>query len=265
MTSKNKLSPLTSHGIFSGFNNLIKNELAKWKTWFWWIQIIVWLVLITGIVVSIVTDRYSSFDLYDTSNFYSMFSFILVAIWVGILAQGSIIGEKKSGTAEWILSKPVSRTAFILSKFFSILFGSFISAVLLPGISAYIVISLYNATWLPFSCFFSAILVLAVSMVFFLTLALLLGTVFNTRIVVLGIPIVFLIIQFFLIERMWKGAVYFLPWILGVPSDRVNTESIISSLIIGEPIFSLTPIFLTIVFSIIFLILAILRFKREEF
>ncbi|MHA2309809.1 MAG: ABC transporter permease, partial [Candidatus Heimdallarchaeaceae archaeon] len=257
MTSKNKLIPLTDRGLFSGFNSLMRNELAKWKTGFWWIQIIVWLVLINGIIISVATRRYSPFDLYDTANIYSMSSFAFVAIWVAILAQDSIIGEKKAGTAEWILSKPVSRTAFILSKFFSILFGSFISMALLPGISAYIVISIYNTTWLPFSSFFSGILVLAVILILFLTLTLLLGTIFNTRVVVLGIPILFIILQFFLIEEMLKGAVYFLPWVLGVPSDHANAESIVTSLISGEPIFSLVPIFLTIAFSIIFLFLAI--------
>jgi ABC-type transport system involved in multi-copper enzyme maturation permease subunit len=37
-------------------------------------------------------------------------------IGVAVLAQGAIVGEKQSGTAAWVLSKPVSRSAFILAK-----------------------------------------------------------------------------------------------------------------------------------------------------
>lgn len=266
MISKNELTALKNKGIFSGYKNLIRNELAKWKTAYWWIQVIIWLALTTIVVVLMASISSGPFDLYDTSNFYSIFSSVLVTLWGTILAQDAIIGEKKSGTAEWILSKPVSRTAFILSKFVSILIGSFISIVLLPGISAYIILSLYNASWLQFSRFFSALLVLTIILIFFLTLTLLLGTFFNTRIVTIGVTIIFTIFQFFLIETMWKGAAYFLPWCLGVPSDFANVyNSIISSLIIRQPTFSLAPIFITLALSIIFLIIAIMRFKREEF
>ena len=50
--------------------------------------------------------------------------FILIGDLVGavraiLVMQGVVIDEKKSFTAAWILSKPVSRNAFILSKLLS--------------------------------------------------------------------------------------------------------------------------------------------------
>jgi ABC-type Na+ efflux pump permease subunit len=40
----------------------------------------------------------------------------MAAFGVIILTQSDIVEEKLSGTAEWVLSSPLSRSAFILSK-----------------------------------------------------------------------------------------------------------------------------------------------------
>ena len=55
-------------------------------------------------------------------------------VGVVILAQDEIIQERQSGTAAWILSKPAARSAFILTKLLSNLFGALIFIVVLPGL-----------------------------------------------------------------------------------------------------------------------------------
>ena len=59
---------------------------------------------------------------------------VLTAI---LLAMGSVAGEKESGTAAFVLVKPVSRFAFLAAKF-SGLAITMAAAVLLCGLAAYL-------------------------------------------------------------------------------------------------------------------------------
>jgi len=61
-----------------------------------------------------------------------------------LLAMGSVAGEKESGTAAFVLVKPVSRLAFLAAKFSGIAV-TMAAAVILCGLAAY----LY--TWLLFA------------------------------------------------------------------------------------------------------------------
>lgn len=59
---------------------------------------------------------------------------VLTAI---LLAMGSVAGEKESGTAAFVLVKPVSRLAFLAAKF-SGLAATMAAAVLICGLAAYL-------------------------------------------------------------------------------------------------------------------------------
>ena len=54
------------------------------------------------------------------------------------LAQDSILGERHSGTAAWVLSKPLRRPAFILAKLVAHGLGLLVAWVVLPGALAYL-------------------------------------------------------------------------------------------------------------------------------
>ena len=62
-----------------------------------------------------------------------------IALPIGaiIMGQEEVLDEKRSGTAAWILSKPVSRVAFILAKVTANAIGILIIMVLLEGALAY--------------------------------------------------------------------------------------------------------------------------------
>ncbi len=47
---------------------------------------------------------------------YAVFAGMFPAVAVVIIMQGVLVGEKRDGTAAWVMSKPISRPAFILSK-----------------------------------------------------------------------------------------------------------------------------------------------------
>ncbi len=123
-TTRDLLVPRPSRGSFGGFRNLAGKENKDWVSDFsWLVHAAIWLVLVAGtpLIVSFVRTRISPDvtpkDVNDTAAllFFVMAS-ISTVIAVIVRTQGAIIGEKQLGTAAWVLSKPVSRGAFVLAK-----------------------------------------------------------------------------------------------------------------------------------------------------
>src|SRR5438045_9725128 len=59
------------------------------------------------------------------------------AMGAAILGMGTIISETQSGTAAWVLSKPLSRTAFITAKLLALSLRLMVIAILLQGLVAF--------------------------------------------------------------------------------------------------------------------------------
>jgi ABC-type transport system involved in multi-copper enzyme maturation permease subunit len=56
--------------------------------------------------------------------------------------QDAVVGEKKDGTAAWVLSKPLTRPAFILSKIIANSVGILLTLVVVPCMVAYTILSI---------------------------------------------------------------------------------------------------------------------------
>ena len=125
---------VNERGWRMGFANLLRKENRDWwRTRRWWISTIVWLLLINGIAYGMLWTPMPDPSAPNPMTAPTVMLppeaavtgalgnlVIMVGLFTPIGAiiamQGSIIDEKKSGTAAWIMSKPVSRTAFIVSK-----------------------------------------------------------------------------------------------------------------------------------------------------
>ncbi len=116
-----KLQAVHEPGWRRGFANLLGNENRMWwGTRKWLVHILLWLVILNGLILLIgLTDGP---DLNNPSKLYE--TLVQVLFQVGTLAtaigvvtteQGAIVREKQLGTAAWVLSKPVSRSAFVLA------------------------------------------------------------------------------------------------------------------------------------------------------
>ena len=165
-----------------GFANLLKKEWGGWwRTFTWAGHLLVYLLMVNGLTV---------FDAWDTRQtggsadeaFVGFFAFHSLFVMAGVIisAQGSIVGERQNGTAAWILSKPVSRNAFLLSKLTALGGSMAIVGVLIPTIAAFITWQLfgYSPLWevLPL-----VVVGLALMALFFLSFVLWLGTLFESR------------------------------------------------------------------------------------
>jgi ABC-2 type transport system permease protein len=160
------------------------------------------------------------------------------------------------------MSAPVSRSAFILSKLIADAFGYLVTIILLQGLIAYMQISLADGNPLPPGPYLANLGMLSLYLLFYLTLTLMLGTFFDFRGPVLAISICVALISLKgiapLVDSFVPAAVYYLPEIL---------PALVRANVAGEamPPEWPVPIIVMVLYSELFVALAIWRFRREEF
>lgn len=260
MSKNEAFSKVVEKDWIRGFKNLFKVEFLGWwkgKTFIG--MTLLWVGVIDGIcALTLIGDP--ELDIVAALFFYAIFSSLFPPIAVILILQDSIVGEKRSGTASWILSKPVSRKAFILSKWSANALNIFLSMVLIPGVLAYFIITGLTGIVISFPLFFLGILLVMLNQLFYVSLTLMLGAFKDKPATVAAIPMIFNFAQQFLASIPY--VVYFLPQAIYLtPSGN----SIIISLSIGEPVFSWIPVIFTAVCVILFPILGMRRFEKEEF
>lgn len=263
MAGNENLIPLEEKPWRRGLKNLLDAGLKSWfGTHTWWVQSLIWtgitLMLLTGFILGD-ADRESF------SNFiiFSLVIGLFAPIAVVIITQDAIVGEKKSGTAAWILSKPVTPIAFILSKFISNLLGMLCTMVLIPGAAGYILIGALTGDLPQPGGFLAGLAVLGLNITFFLTLSLMLGALFDHPAAVIAIPLGFQFGQQFILGALGKAAV-FMPWTLSLP---INGEShgVASALMAGLPVPSWGPVILVAVLTVLCFIISVVKFADQEF
>jgi hypothetical protein len=140
--------------------------------------------------------------------------------------------------------------------------GIVVLMVLVPGLIAYVLISQLGGTgWLPFPSFLAGMGCLAACLIFFQTFTLMLGTLINNRGGVIGIGLGFLFAQQFL-AGMFPVLWQVLP--IGIFFPQEGSLSLAPALMLGEPLPSLSPLYFTVGFSILFLVIGVWKFKRAE-
>ena len=246
-----------------GLNNLLNNEFAGWfKTKMWWIQCIIW-VSVTGFMLAGVMFSAPDFDYKEGMMLFSIFMGLFPAIGVVIIMQDALVGEKSEGTIAWVLSKPVSRQSVILSKVTANSLGVLVTMVLVPGLFAYTLFCYYTKSMMDPLPFLAAFGIIFLSHLFYLTLTLMLGAFFSGRGPVIGLGLGLLFLQQYLIAAVPLLG-YFLPWNLVVPIND-ETDALVPALLRGDPVTSFLPIVFVFIECVVFVLLALWRFNKEEF
>jgi ABC-type transport system involved in multi-copper enzyme maturation permease subunit len=182
----------------------------------------------------------------------------MLAIWTVILAQDLIIGEKQSGVTEWLLSKPVVRRSYLLAKLAATTLPVVVLMVGLPAALAYGLLSLRLGAAFPLAPYLSAVGIMTVHTLFYLTLTLMLGTMFTNRSPLLGITLGS-ILGGGIIGGLVKPLFYVMPWMLPKMAWlTVTGQSIPADL-------STAPLVATVLWSVVFIFMALAKFEKTEF
>lgn len=177
-----------------------------------------------------------------------------LALGAIVLLQDAIIEEKNSGVAEWVLSKPVSRTAYVVAKLLPNLFGMFVTMLLLPALLGY---ALFRAYGVDFTVtqFLTSEAMVALNLLFYVALTLMLGVLFKSRGPLLAIALGSLLGGSLV---PIAAIVQFTPWRLG---DLVTLPVLGMAL----PPVAVTMLLSTAAWTILFIAVGIWRFNRQEF
>lgn len=282
MASNVALHPTRNSRWFSGFGNIFSKENHQWwGTRKWLVQVVIWLVLINGIVllISVILPNLSrtkeALQTMSASEvaeikatfvnqglvYFFMLSGMVAGAGVVIYAQDALIGEKRAGTAAWLLSKPVSRTAFLLAKLAADAIGILVTIVIIQGVIGYFLIRFGVGFSLQVPNYLAAMGLVAMFLFFLLSLTYMLGTLSNSRGLVVGLPLLFLFFGNFanLVPVLAKT----MPWNLIL--DMQYSPSMAIMLAKGEALIIITPIIGTAVMTVLFIVVAAWRINREEF
>jgi ABC-2 type transport system permease protein len=288
MAKNSEFEQIKTRGNLDGFANLLhKENRLWWRTSRWWVQILIWLAITNGILFMVIgiapkmenqtgqtsntqsaqgsggtNGAQESLAILGLTVFLKMAG-IAIAIGVVVLAQDTLIGEKQSGTAAWVLSKPASRSAFILSKAISSALGILITMAVVQGGCAYLLLYLVTGKVFPVMPYAGAIGMLYLSLLFWLTLSIMLSALSNSRGIAIGIPLL-LILGFELFVMAVPVIADYMPWSITTVINASH-PAIAVNLVLGQPIPTLMPLATTVIGCIIFIFVAIWRFQKEEF
>jgi ABC-2 type transport system permease protein len=273
LAARQGLLPARGRGWLAGFGNLLAKELGEWfrtRRWLW--QLLIWLFIINGFVAFMLfvipflqSQGMQVVGLGDTDQippevlgFYWAFPLMIFLGIPGviILAQDEIIQEKQTGTAAWIISKPASRSAFILTKLLSNIFGALVFIVALPGLVTLGETYLAVHKVISLETFLAGSGVILLALAFYISLVILLGVLSPSRGPVLGIAL-----GVMFIGRLLGG--FFPPLVYVLP---VTMDGVAQVLLLGMPlpVMFISQMISTAVLTIVFTLVALWRFQRTE-
>ena len=272
MSSGKLLQPVVEHGWRSGFTNLLRKENSLWwETRRWWVQTLIWLFISNGIIAFILWgiplfDPSADMNLNGSGvneliKVFLQMEALFTSLGVMVLSQGLIVNEKKFGTAAWVHSNPVSRSSFIFSKLVSHGWAMFIILIVVQSLVVYLQLTLKAGMYFNPVPLIAATGVLCLLLLFYLVLALMLGTLFNSTGPVIGIS---LAVGFGMsILRQLLGTL--VPWLVAFLPESLIEVALAIGTGLSLPEGWYFPMISTGVLIVIFIALAIVRWGREEF
>ena len=247
-------------------NMLAKENFAWWRTRRWWIQSLVAVLILNGSLALNLRDPMGAPVDLQAINFLNT-SALFVPILIVILAQDAILGERHSGTTAWVFSKPLQRPAFILSKVIAYGLGFLVTWVLIPNIIFYIQLVAAGREGLSIPGFIGLIALSYLNLLFYLTLALMLATLFNSRAPGLGISL--FIAWMGPLQILANPTEKYIPWLEDILPWKLisgfGEPPLAGYLALGAKLPTVLPIIATVLWCVLFVGVAIWRISREEF
>jgi ABC-2 type transport system permease protein len=253
-----------------GLGNLLRGEYSAWfKSSRWWKHVLVWFAIINVMmIIMIIASAEADKDGNDGPPIlfmYGIFGGMFVAFGVMIIMQRVLIREKQQGTAAWVLSKPVTRTAFVASRLVVNSIAILLTSVIVPGVILYITLGLFSDIgWLSPFGFAAGLLMVSLHTFYWIALVLMMGTLVESSSGVIAVPMI-LYFVFWYAPSLIPPLMYISPLLLTFSPAPDQMSALSISFMTGKPVFSWWPLISTVVSCVIFIAIAIRRFNRQEF
>ena len=271
MVANSELQRVVLSGWRAGLANLLRMEnRAWWASRRWVMQSFLWAVVVNGLLAvmlfvlpSLVRAAGGPEMDYVGTGLSALFKLGPIALAAGtiILVQDAIIGERQLGVTEWLLSKPVSRPAYVLSKLLAHGLGVLVILVGLQTALGYGLLWLALGKPFPLPPYLVGMAGLAVHTLFYLALTLMMGVLASNRRALLGVSMGvlmggMLVVQF--LAMVVGKFIMLTPWSLPetLPVAVQGTP-------LPLPIW--LPIGVTALLAAVCVAVTLSRFKRLEF
>lgn len=250
-------------GWATGFGNMLDKELGSWwHTRRWLVHLILWQVVISGFILLISLEQRGESSpeggvnemmqvFFQAGGFFSLIGAVLAS-------QGAIVGERRSGTAAWVLTKPTTRKSFVISKLVAITGTFLLLSLVLPSIVVLIICQLVWGQIPAPIHYVEAIGILALHQAFYIAGTLMLGTLFKARGPVAGAALGFWLSGQIIPNFAPKWLSLVMPWALARSAASIAVWQPI-----GFPLW--IPVASTAGLGLIAVLVALWRFEREEF
>lgn len=252
------LQPVKDAGEMQGLSNLMRTVFASWKrSYTWYLQMLIMIFFINAVVMfaTLGEPGPEGGGIEDSMSLLNIMLGIWPTLSIIVMVQGAIVGEIETGTASWILSKPVTRTAFLTSKLLTSAINVTLSLLLPSAIIGYIQLVLAGLEISALG-YIAAILLHWLYIMFFLTMSLMLGTIVKNRKGVMGISLMIYFVFVF-------GGNMIFP-VEYNPSMFMAPGNTLESLMVGGPLTTPFPVIFLTICCVIFIIVMYLRFKTKE-
>lgn len=241
-----------------GLANMMRAEFAGWwRTKTWWVQSLIWTAITCGPLATIIfSDPEAGMEGPVLYSLFTMFG----AIAIAIVMMEAVAQDRRQGTAEWVLSKPVSREAWVVAKFVPNAIGSIATIALIPGVVAFALFSVSGNAIEPVR-FLGGLGVISLNLFFYVALALLIGVLTDRGGAVIGGTLGVAFGQQILtgVEAI-SG---YLPWSLVGPTGSAEA-SVASAVMTGSTVGTSGALWSVSIATVIFIAVALWRFKRVE-
>jgi ABC-2 type transport system permease protein len=211
MTTHTTLQAVERSGPLTNINLLMTREHAKWwRSRRWWTQTALWLVLLSAFAALIyatvvieggipgaegtASDPTLTAEIRaDAGNFVIMnvtgLASTLMAIAVIILTSGHVINELERGITAWLLSKPTTRTAYVLAKILPDALGYLVTMLVIPLTVVYVAVGRFIPVEYTALNFGLTLLVILVLLMFWHSFTLMVSIVARSTQIALGVAL----------------------------------------------------------------------------
>lgn len=270
MAANRELQRVELSGWRTGLANMLRREnRAWWRSRRWLVQSILWAVIINGFVAFALFAVPLAAEMTQTAQpeevdsiangVQALFQIGTLALAAGVivLVQDAIIGERQRGVTEWLLAKPVSRPAYVLSKLLAHGLGILVIFVGVQGVIAYGLLSLAQGEPFPLTPYLIGMTGLALHTLLYLALTLLTGVLTESRGTLLGVSLGALL-GGLLIASLLGNFAMITPWSLvgALPAAVLQTPL---------PLPIALPLVTTAALTLLCAVVAVWKFKHLEF
>ena len=134
LDTRDPMPRIQSYGQFSGLRGLTAAEAARWLPWRALTFMLLGLALLAAMYANWLAQSAKVMGEL-IFPFFVLWTLILILTTVAA-TQGMVATEIARGTAAWVVSKPVGKPAFVISKFIALVPVVVVAMVGIPGLAA---------------------------------------------------------------------------------------------------------------------------------